>query len=512
MSHRVPDFEEECSMPMCSRFLPQRKSIMAEEDELLELLWQNGQVVTQSQNQRCTKRSPPLRFGGDDTVPHGRPGSGGGDEIGSPATAAAASQLFLQEDEMASWLHYPIEETFDRDFCSDLVFSGSAGNSGVAGRNGQVQVDRKSEEKPPASAPAAAPSRPPIYPSRRRESAEGVVNFAHLSRGKGKGDSRPSDGRESTVVDSSETPAAGEARVRVFQGEKTVAGSGGGNAGCGSTCGGSREREPGTCEGALTSSSGVSSPSAEDRKRKARQGEESEWQSEDAEYESLAEKKVTRRSTSARRARAAEVHNLSERRRRDRINEKMKALQELIPRCNKSDKASMLDEAIEYLKSLQLQVQMMSMGCSMAPMMFPGVQQYMPAMGMGMGIGMGMEMAAATGFVRPMLPFPQVMSGPAMPGPSASHLSPRFPMPPFNLPHIPPSDQTRVQATNMLDPASTSVNLHCTNMPQQSPNLTDPYHHYLGLHHMQGPPQNQATAQQSITNKGVGTPENHQSG
>nr|GEY31852.1 phytochrome interacting factor 3 [Tanacetum cinerariifolium] len=57
------------------------------------------------------------------------------------------------------------------------------------------------------------------------------------------------------------------------------------------------------------------------------------------------------------RSRAAEVHNLSERRRRDRINEKMKALQELIPRCNKSDKASMLDEAIEYLKSLQMQVQ-----------------------------------------------------------------------------------------------------------------------------------------------------------
>lgn len=258
----------------------------AEEDELLELLWQNGQVVTQSQNQRCTKRSPPLRFGGDDAVPHGRPGSGGGDEIGSPAraAAAAASQLFVQEDEMASWLHYPIEETFHRDFCSDLVFSGSAGNSGVAGRNGQVQVDRKSEEKPPesvsASAPAAASSRPPIYPARRREAAEGVVNFAHLSRGKGKGDSRPSDARESTVVDSSETPVAGEARVRVFQEEKAVAGSGGGNAGCGSTCGEGREREHGTCEGALTSSSGVSSPSAEDRKRKARQGEESEWQSE----------------------------------------------------------------------------------------------------------------------------------------------------------------------------------------------------------------------------------------
>nr|GMD64211.1 PIF3 [Ipomoea batatas] len=35
----------------------------------------------------------------------------------------------------------------------------------------------------------------------------------------------------------------------------------------------------------------------------------------------------------------------------------MRALQQLIPRCNKLDKASILDEAIEYLKSLQLQVQ-----------------------------------------------------------------------------------------------------------------------------------------------------------
>ncbi|XLR53670.1 hypothetical protein S83_004342, partial [Arachis hypogaea] len=63
-------------------------------------------------------------------------------------------------------------------------------------------------------------------------------------------------------------------------------------------------------------------------------------------------------------------------RRRDRINERMRALQELIPRCNKSNKASMLDEPIEYMKSLKLQVQMMSMGCSMLPMMFSGIQQY----------------------------------------------------------------------------------------------------------------------------------------
>ncbi|KAM4129453.1 hypothetical protein ACJW30_01G024600 [Castanea mollissima] len=64
-------------------------------------------------------------------------------------------------------------------------------------------------------------------------------------------------------------------------------------------------------------------------------------------------------------------------RRRSRINEKMKALQNLIPNSNKSDKASMLDEVIEYLKQLQLQVQMLSMrnGLSLHPMCLPGVLQ-----------------------------------------------------------------------------------------------------------------------------------------
>ncbi|KAK6121055.1 hypothetical protein DH2020_045206 [Rehmannia glutinosa] len=84
-------------------------------------------------------------------------------------------------------------------------------------------------------------------------------------------------------------------------------------------------------------------------------------------------------------------------RRRDRINEKMRALQELIPNCNKADKASMLDDAIEYLKNLQHQVQIMSMGGGfyMPPMMFPGIQHMYPAhvphfsqMGVGMGMGM----------------------------------------------------------------------------------------------------------------------------
>ncbi|PPD80849.1 hypothetical protein GOBAR_DD22223 [Gossypium barbadense] len=124
-----------------------------------------------------------------------------------------------------------------------------------------------------------------------------------------------------------------------------------------------------------TSTGGVTSS----QKRKNRDGREDyECQCE------FAEVKPVRRSGSCRRqSRAAEVHNLSERRRRDRINEKMRALQELIPHCNKTDKASMLDEAIEYLKSLQLQLQVMWMGNGMAPMMFPGIQHYMSPMAMG---------------------------------------------------------------------------------------------------------------------------------
>ncbi|KAK3140776.1 hypothetical protein QOZ80_5AG0405630 [Eleusine coracana subsp. coracana] len=119
------------------------------------------------------------------------------------------------------------------------------------------------------------------------------------------------------------------------------------------------------------------------------------------------------------RTRTAEVHNLSERRRRDRINEKMRALQELIPNCNKIDKASMLEEAIEYLKTLQLQVQMMSTGTAAAGMCVPSpamlMQMQMPftphlgGMGMGMGFGMGFDMlprfaAAAAQFPCAMMP------------------------------------------------------------------------------------------------------------
>ncbi|XP_028126723.1 transcription factor UNE12-like [Camellia sinensis] len=63
----------------------------------------------------------------------------------------------------------------------------------------------------------------------------------------------------------------------------------------------------------------------------------------------------------ARRGQATDPHSIAERLRRERISERMKALQELVPSCNKTDKAAMLDEILDYVKFLRLQVKVLSM-------------------------------------------------------------------------------------------------------------------------------------------------------
>ncbi|TYJ03466.1 hypothetical protein E1A91_A12G029300v1 [Gossypium mustelinum] len=64
----------------------------------------------------------------------------------------------------------------------------------------------------------------------------------------------------------------------------------------------------------------------------------------------------------ARRSQATDSHSLSERVRREKISERMKYLQDLVPGCNKiTGKAGMLDEIINYVQSLQRQVEFLSM-------------------------------------------------------------------------------------------------------------------------------------------------------
>ncbi|CAI0386659.1 unnamed protein product [Linum tenue] len=60
----------------------------------------------------------------------------------------------------------------------------------------------------------------------------------------------------------------------------------------------------------------------------------------------------------ARRGQATDSHSLAERARREKISERMKILQDIVPGCNKViGKALVLDEIINYIQSLQRQVE-----------------------------------------------------------------------------------------------------------------------------------------------------------
>ena len=130
----------------------------------------------------------------------------------------------------------------------------------------------------------------------------------------------------------------------------------------------------------------------------------------------------------------------------------------------------------------------MSMGCGMVPMMFPGIQQYMAAAPMGMGIGMGMGTGMEMGMNRPVMPFPNMLGGSALPAATAAaaRLGPRFPVPPFHMPPNVPraSDSSRMQAANQADPPM--LNSPGPPDPNQLriPNFGDPYQQYIGPHQM----------------------------
>ncbi|KAJ1398309.1 Myc-type, basic helix-loop-helix [Sesbania bispinosa] len=73
----------------------------------------------------------------------------------------------------------------------------------------------------------------------------------------------------------------------------------------------------------------------------------------------------------AKRGQATDSHSLAERVRREKINEKMRCLQELVPGCYKAmGMAVMLDVIINYVLSLQQQIEFLSMKLSAASMCF----------------------------------------------------------------------------------------------------------------------------------------------
>ncbi|XP_040385404.1 transcription factor PHYTOCHROME INTERACTING FACTOR-LIKE 13-like isoform X2 [Oryza brachyantha] len=399
MNQFVPDW----NTSMGDAFAP-----LGEDDGLIELLWCNGHVVMQSQ----APRKPP------------RPEK--------TATAAAA----VAEDESAAWFQYPVvDDVLEKDLFSELF-----GEMAAAG-----DVVRRAPCKEERGAATALQSRmmPPPWPAREKAEfgdVDDVCGVSEVVVARTNGDAKvavETTGESSMLTIGSSI--CGSNHVQTPPGAAPPP-LGNGKAG-----GAARAREAATVASSSMRSRSCTAKTEPHNvaagiggKRKQRDAAmDSGSPSEDVEFESAAVAcEPAQKTTAVKRRRAAEVHNLSERRRRDRINEKMKALQELIPHCNKTDKASMLDEAIEYLKSLQLQLQMMWMGGGMAPpVMFPaaGVHQYMQRMG---AVGMGPPHMASLPRMPPfMAPPAAVQSSPAvsMADPYArclavDHLQPPSPM------------------------------------------------------------------------------------
>ncbi|XP_023901336.2 transcription factor bHLH48 [Quercus suber] len=96
------------------------------------------------------------------------------------------------------------------------------------------------------------------------------------------------------------------------------------------------------------------------RKERQKKGKESAKKSKNESREDA--EKLPYVHVRARRGQATDSHSLAERARREKINARMKLLQELVPGCSKiSGTALVLDEIINHVQSLQRQVELLSM-------------------------------------------------------------------------------------------------------------------------------------------------------
>ena len=131
MNHCVPNWNMENGIIQTSDFLPmakvnwdyvqpQKRSMMLEHD-IEELLWENGQVVN-----KVVKRSLPTQLSktlqNDDVVLPGKPSPVGKDNTLESVVhdMSAANASSIHEDVMDSWLHYPLDDSLEKEYCSDF--------------------------------------------------------------------------------------------------------------------------------------------------------------------------------------------------------------------------------------------------------------------------------------------------------------------------------------------------------------------------------------------------------
>ncbi|XP_020588138.1 transcription factor PIF4-like isoform X2 [Phalaenopsis equestris] len=327
------------------------------ENELIELLKRNRHVFLHGQTNFC---APPAIFESKQTKKH--------ESLLKCEDSIVNSSNLIAEEETPSWFQYPLDNSVEREF-SEFFYGMPSAKQFSFYPHGNVML------APNSSLDHSATNLVKFTNYRKLEKADLVIEKRKFCEEASSSEAVISMGDSSSMrkIQSSLVCGSNEAQNKAELSSVL------------SYVEGAKDSLPRSTfdhlqakiyEPAISSSSGGSRQSTTNHgvKRKGRDGEE--FHSEETEYESAEAKKPTQRLASGRKNRSSEVHNLSERRRRDKINEKMRALQELIPHCNKSDKASMLDEAIEYLKSLQLQLQIMWMRNGMAPMFLPNIQQY----------------------------------------------------------------------------------------------------------------------------------------
>nr|AAL91160.1 putative protein [Arabidopsis thaliana]AAN15368.1 putative protein [Arabidopsis thaliana] len=263
------------------------------EDELVELLWRDGQVVLQSQ----ARREPSVQVQTHKQETLRKPNN---IFLDNQETVQKPNYAALDDQETVSWIQYPPDDVidpFESEFSSHFFSS--------IDHLGGPEKPRTIEETVKHEAQAMAPP--------KFRSSVITVGPSHC------GSNQSTNIHQATTL-----PVSMNDRSKNV--EERLDTSSGGSSGCSY---GRNNKE--TVSGTSVTI---------DRKRKHVM---------DADQESVSQSdigltstddqtmgnKSSQRSGSTRRSRAAEVHNLSERRRRDRINERMKALQELIPHCSR---------------------------------------------------------------------------------------------------------------------------------------------------------------------------------